>query len=79
MKIQLTFKDPDGVYDSVNMAVRDSLQEVEGLTEKEKDFLQEERFNATMEWLSEHWCRWGEYLDVVIDTEENTATVIKMK
>jgi hypothetical protein len=36
MKIKLTFKDPDGVYESLKEAAVASVRDVEGLSDEEK-------------------------------------------
>lgn len=61
MKIKVTFKDPNGPHDALKAAVK-------GLSEEEADKV-EGAFNR--------WIRSGEYLTVELDTEADTATVIR--
>lgn len=74
MKVTITFKDPDGVYECVRDAVQESLPD--GLDEGEQGDLLESRTEATFEKLKQ-WLRWKEYVTVEFDTEAGTATVVK--
>lgn len=61
MKIRVHFKDPNGPYDSFKQAIR-------GLPKEEADKV-EEAFHK--------WVRAGEYLSIEVDTEADTATVVR--
>lgn len=78
MKIRVTLKDPDGFYDCVKDAVKDSLDELEGLDADEKEQLLEHRLEKTWDQL-EKFVDCQEYVTIVFDTEAGTATVEKRK
>lgn len=77
MKIKLTFKDPDGVYESVQEAVKQSLADL-NLEEDEMEPLIETRTEKVKEKLK-RWIEYGEYLDVEIDLDSMTAKVLERK
>lgn len=77
MKLKITLKDPDGVYDSIHEAAKASTAGAKGLEDSELDELQETR----REKLSEQckpWIKYGEYVTIEIDTDAGTATVCKV-
>ncbi len=74
MKVMITFKDPDGVYECVRDAVQESLPD--GLDDGEQEELLESRTEATFEKLKQ-WLKWKEYVTVEFDTEAGTAVVVK--
>lgn len=76
MKLKITFKDPDGVYECVREAVRETMPE--GLSGEEADELLESRTESTFNTLRK-WIEWKEYLSVEFDTESGTATVLPVK
>ena len=76
MKIRITLKDPDGFYDAIGDAIKDSIRPIEGLSDDEKDALEETRREEVNESLSD-WVEYNEYVTIEFDTEEQTATVIK--
>ena len=76
MKLKITFKDPDGVYECVRDAVQETLPE--GLSEEETDELLESRTESTFNTLRK-WIEWKEYLSVEFDTVSGTATVLPVK
>ena len=73
MKISVTFKDPDAVYDQVHEAVVDSVRDLP-LDDDEKDGLIETRVEKTNE-LLKRWITYGEYVTVEFDTDAGTAAV----
>lgn len=75
MKIPITFKDPDGVYDSIMDFVKNEINTIPGLSKDEKEELIGKRHDELSTTLS-HWITFGEYLHVIFDTEEKTATVV---
>jgi len=77
VKIKLTFKDPDGVYESVQEAVKQSLADL-NLEEDEMEPLIETRTEKVKEKLK-RWIEYGEYLDVEIDLDSMTAKVLERK
>lgn len=74
MKIKVTMKDPDTLHDAVADAVRDEVAGLAGLSEDEREAVEEKRRAAVMA-AAGKWFRYGEYLTVEIDTEAGTATV----
>jgi hypothetical protein len=76
MKIKLTFKDPDGVWESINQAARDSLDEVNGISKDERESLLEFRHEELSSALAK-WIKYGEYCSVEFDTEAGTARVVE--
>lgn len=73
MKFKITMKDPDGVYDSVQVAVKESVNALD-LSDSEKDAVLETRLGFVTGAISK-WFEYGEYLTVEVDTEAMTATV----
>lgn len=76
MKLKITFKDPDGVSESIRQAVTQEVEQIEGISEDEREELTDSRTNETTESLAP-WIEYGEYLCVEFDTMARTATVIK--
>lgn len=74
MKLKLTFKDPDGVYDGISDAVTMSLPD--GLSHKETAILYDSRREEVEEALGK-WLRYGEYVTIEFDTETGMATVLE--
>lgn len=74
MKIKVTMKDPDTMYDAVQNAV---IQELVAIGMPNDEFermveLRSEKLRAKMR----KWFEYGEYLTVEFDTETMTATVL---
>lgn len=76
MKINITFKDPDGVYDSIREAVLDSLPE--DISADEAEELKESRTEKVNRDLKK-WLQYGECCRIEIDTEAGTAIVLPVK
>ena len=75
MKIKITVKDPDGVYDSINATVKNSVASIAGLDDDEREEMEESRAESVGEKLSK-WIEYGEYITVEFDTETGTAIVV---
>lgn len=75
MKIRLTFKDPDGVSESLDGFVKDSLKGL-NLSSDEAEALFDIRREKLAEAL-EPWVTYEEYVTIEIDTEAKTAEVVK--
>jgi hypothetical protein len=72
MKISITFKDPDGVYESIQEAVAVSVRDIADHDEREAIAeTRTEKVNAALK----RWIEYGEYLRVDFDTDAMTATV----
>lgn len=74
MKFKITMKHADGVYDSVTDAVTESLAAIEGISDDERETLEETRREEVNEVIGK-WFECGEYLTIKIDTDAMTATV----
>lgn len=78
MKIRITFKDPDGVFESIREAVCNEIFKIKELSDEEKGLLEEKRHESLAE-KCEPWIQNGEYVTIEIDTEAKTAVVVKVK
>lgn len=78
MKHRITFKDPDAPYKAIRDAARDELKKITGLSDDERESLEENRHGKLSELCSE-WIEYGEYVTIEIDTEAKTAVVVKVK
>lgn len=76
MKFTITFKDPDGVYDSLRDAARQAVPE--GLDDEEREDLIATRREKLTEAI-EPWVQYDEYISIEFDTEAGTATVLRNK
>ena len=77
MKIKITLKDPDGVYESIKDAADSSAGDAEGLDDGELEELAESR-REKLEQQCKPWIEYGEYVTIEIDTDEGTAKVLKV-
>lgn len=76
MKIEVTFKDPDGVSNSVNEYVKLWADQFEGqLTSEEIESLKELRTESVNETLSELFM-YGEYVTIEVDLITKKARVV---
>lgn len=78
MKIIMHLKDPDGVYESIREEAESQVSQMTGLRQNEKESIIENRHEEISERLQK-WIQYGEYITIEFDTEENTATVIRLK
>lgn len=74
MKIRVTMKDPDSLYDAVRDAVQEEVEKM-NLDSEETEALVEIRADKVNN-MTGRWFNYGEYLTVEIDTEANTCTVV---
>lgn len=75
MIFNVTFKDPDAIYDALQDAVDEELA-ASGLDEEEQEAVKElrlEKYNN----LAGKWIKWGEYIEIQFDTEAGTAVVVE--
>ena len=77
MKLKITLKDPDGVYESIKQAAESSTGDTEGLDNSELEELAETR-REKLEEQCKPWIKYGEYVTIEIDTDAGTATVCKV-
>lgn len=73
-KIQITFKDPDALNDCIRESIE--REDISGLSDAEKDAVIEVRINKARE-ICDRWFRYGEYLTVEVDVDEETITVLE--
>ena len=74
MKFTITMKDPDGPHDCIAEAAQDSVEQLPGLSPREREALIEVRTEELRD-LCATWFRHGECLTLEIDTEARTCTV----
>lgn len=74
MKFIVQMKDPDVLGDAIDEALADL--KVEGLSDDELEAVREKRKESISE-LTSRWFEYGEYLQVEIDTDAETCTVVK--
>ena len=74
MKFKITMKDPDGFHDSVTEAIKDMTRGIEGITEDEREAMEESR-RETLNGIARQWFEYNEYVTIEIDTDAMTATV----
>lgn len=74
MKFRVTFKDPDGVHDSITEVINDQLKAMpqEHLEDGEIEQNLREKFEEDIS----KWVDYGEYITVEFDTDAGTATVV---
>ena len=75
MKLKLTLKYPDGVFEMIREAAESQVEEIAGLDDDEKEELIESRHDKISEQLLK-WIKYGEYVRIEFDTEAGTATVL---
>lgn len=79
MKIHISMKDPDCLYDCINEDVKAQLRQNETLSEEEREILLESRREAIRKELVSKWFEYGEYLNLEYDTEAKTLTILARK
>lgn len=75
MKFQVTLKDPDGPYECIQEAAKDSIASIAGLSADERELLVDQRV-AELRKFSDKWLKYGEYVTVEFDTEAGLATIV---
>ena len=81
MKLQITFKDPDALYNCIKQQVVDNLpdadrEEYDKMNSREQNMFIMDRVEEAQE-AAREWFRWGEYVTLEIDTVERTCVVVK--
>ena len=74
MKFTVSMKDPDTLGDAIDEAVQQDVASVEGLSDDEREAVEEERGMKVRE-LCSKWFKYSEYLTVEIDTDAGTCIV----
>lgn len=77
MIINITLKDPDGVYDAIQDAAEEQVK-ITNVSARERSSLVESRHTQIDKEL-EPWIEYSEYVRIQIDTEAKTATVLLNK
>lgn len=75
MKIKITFKDPDGVHDTIAQAITDEVWKIPDLSESERDWICEGRLVETKDALG-RWLKYDELVTIEFDIAANTARVL---
>lgn len=78
MKFTVQFKDPGALGDAIKAAAQMSAERIDGLSEDEREAVEEKRAEAFRA-LCDKWFRYGEYVEIEIDTEAKTATVVPQR
>lgn len=76
MKINITMKSPDSVYEAVRYSVKNEINKIKGINNDEREELEESRMEDTFEKLSK-WIEYQEYVYLEFDTEEGTAKILE--
>lgn len=83
MKFRITFKDPDGVSDSINEEALNLAQNALSDTVKADENLLEKLIQPLLEHYTEDikskidkWIEYSEYVTIEFDTDANTCTVV---
>lgn len=80
MKFRVTMKDPDTLYDAIQDAVDEQVKEqfadIPDFDEEDMEPVKERRRERIGE-LCAKWFQYGEYLEVEIDTDAMTCTVVE--
>jgi hypothetical protein len=74
MIIKVTLKEPDDFYEAITDAVDKDVAAIPGLDAEEREAVLEARRTKTFEKMSK-WLRYGEYVDLIFDTDNMTAEV----
>lgn len=74
MKLKITLKDPNGVYESIKHAAEVITVDDAGLDNPELAETMQEK----LEEQCKPWIKYGEYVTIEIDTDAGTATVCKV-
>lgn len=72
MIFRVTMKDPDSVYEGINDALDEELND---MPEDEAEAIRELRMEKAQDIASE-WFEYGEYLTVEVDTDRQTIRVV---
>ena len=76
MKIEILFKNPDALEESVKEALEDL--KIDGVSDDELERVKESRKEEILE-LCNKWFEYGEYLKVEVDTERKTCEVVEVE
>lgn len=74
-KIQITFKDPDGVYDAIHECASRIMEEKQIPDELIEEA--SEKYSENIRDKIKPWVLYNEYLTVEIDLDSNTIRIVK--
>ncbi len=74
MKFRIQMKSPDAVGNALDEAARREVNEIEGLTDAERDLIYAERRSRLSD-MCNRWFEYSEFLEVEIDTVTETCLV----
>lgn len=74
MKIQITFKDPDSLYEAITGSLEDL--KIDGVSEDEMRAIRQSRAEEYQS-IAHNWFKYGEYLTVEMDTDLKTCVVVE--
>lgn len=78
MKFRITMKDPDGIYECTEDAIKRDVAAIPGLSKDEREAVLEKRRDAVID-VRDRWFEYGDYVTVEIDTDAGTARVVEAK
>jgi hypothetical protein len=78
MKFTVSMKCPDALHEAIEEAVKKSLPDI-GMDDDERDAVAEKRYEKTKDLCVKQWFQYGEYIDVEVDTDAMTCTVVPNK
>ena len=78
MKFQVTMKDPDGIYECKEDALKQDVAAIPGLSATEREAVLEARRESIGKVMSRFF-EYGDYCVVEVDTDAGTATVVPVK
>lgn len=78
MKFQVTMKDPDGIYECTEEAVKKDVLAIPGLSDREREAVFQARREAVSQ-VMRRWFEYGDYCVIEVDTDAGTATVVPVK
>lgn len=74
MRFRVTMKDPDTLTDAIDEAVKDI--QIDGLSDEETEDVRNRRAEEARV-VCYQWFRYGEYLEVQVDTVAQTCEVVR--
>jgi hypothetical protein len=75
VKIRVTLKDPDGIYECITDALKAQMSRPAGCTIEEWDDI----IDARRREITDRWFKYGDYAEIEIDTDGNYARILSVK
>lgn len=79
MKIRISLKDPDAMYEAVAEAIKKDCSTLVNLTANERAEIAEARAEEIASEIGNRWMPYKEYLTFEVDTDTWTATILPVK